>query len=315
VLIAVNDTGENSTMKTGRLLRALRILRIVRLLRLAKLQRILRIFQDRVDSEYLAILINVTKLMVMIIAINHLIACTWYKLGSEWAVSGEPCWTMVEFTDEDSIMLRYATSLHWSLTQFTPASTSVNPQNVNERIFAVLILLFAMVVFSSFVSSITGAMTSLRNLGAKQTTQYWTLRKYFRQQEISTELSRRVLKYVNAVLMTAQSQIKEGEVELLQLLSLPLKSEVQTELYYDRGMTLHPFMVEVATRSRAIMCKICTTAITPTSMSTLDVVFTCGEAARDMLFCTRGALAYVRSSGTKPPITLRKGHWCCEAVL
>mmetsp|Transcript_57901 Transcript_57901/g.130857 ORF Transcript_57901/g.130857 Transcript_57901/m.130857 type:complete len:788 (-) Transcript_57901:152-2515(-) len=317
ILIAFNTSGKdnaNSPMKTGRLLRALRILRIVRLLRLAKLQKIIRMFQDRVDSEYLTILFNVCKLLIMIIAINHIVACAWYKLGSADFSSGESSWTSVEFQQEETILYKYMTSLHWSLTQFTPASMSVNPQNVTERIFAVVILLFAMVVFSSFVSSITGAMTNLRNLGAKQSTQFWTLRKYFRQQRISMELSRRVFRYVNAVLMTAQTQIKENEVELLHLLSQPLKSEVQTELY-NRGMHLHPFMMAVAKRSKAVMRKICLTAISATSVSKMDVVFTNGEAARFMYFLTRGALAYVRSNGTEVPMTLRVGHWCCEAVL
>eukprot|EP00438_Fugacium_kawagutii_P026712 Skav219970 [mRNA] locus=scaffold2879:389420:443892:+ [translate_table: standard] len=65
---------------------------------------------------------------------------------------------------QQSIEYRYATALHWSLTQFTPATVDVHPQNLVERTFAILVLIFGLVLFSSFVSSITASMTQLRNM-------------------------------------------------------------------------------------------------------------------------------------------------------
>merc|ERR1719491_32015 len=105
------------------------------------------------------------KTLVFIVIINHYIACIWYMVGSGHFASS--AWTtkfLVNYPGE--FPYAYATALHWSLTQFTPASMEVVPENTVERVFCVMVLVFAMVTFSSFISSITNAMTQLRNLNS-----------------------------------------------------------------------------------------------------------------------------------------------------
>merc|ERR1719181_2010605 len=90
----------------------------------------------------------------------------------------------------------YTTSLHWSLTQFTPASMEVYPENARERTFAIVVLVFALVTFSSFVSSITNAMTHLRNMNSEFEKQLLVFQRYLRYHRISTPLAVRMRRHL-----------------------------------------------------------------------------------------------------------------------
>merc|ERR1719420_2887739 len=107
-----------------------------------------------------------------------------------------------------SLEYRYATSLHWSLTQFTPASMEVIPHNVGERFFSVGVLLFALIIFSSFVSSITAAMTRMRNLNSDNNNNLSKLRRYLRDHKVSAKLAIRIKRYVEHTIAETQQRIQ-----------------------------------------------------------------------------------------------------------
>merc|ERR1712137_911301 len=65
----------------GKILKGARAIRVMRLLRLAKLQRIVNLVLDKVQSEYMFIVINLLKLLLFVLVLNHLIACAWYGLA------------------------------------------------------------------------------------------------------------------------------------------------------------------------------------------------------------------------------------------
>merc|ERR1712072_764529 len=90
----------------------------------------------------------------------------------------------------------YTTALHWSMTQFTPAGMEVHAHNQKERVYSIFVLLFAMITFSSFVSSITSSMTHLRKLKSEPAKQETILRRYFAENKISAELGQRIWKFL-----------------------------------------------------------------------------------------------------------------------
>merc|ERR1712226_726350 len=107
----------------------------------------------------------------------------------------------------------------------------VGPANLYERAFNVVGLVFAMCVFSSFVSSITSAMTRLRTLTANQVTQTYLLKSFLVENDISTELKARITRYVELVLAHHRTRVDFKKIEYLQLLSGPLYVALQLELY------------------------------------------------------------------------------------
>mmetsp|Transcript_32394 Transcript_32394/g.86934 ORF Transcript_32394/g.86934 Transcript_32394/m.86934 type:complete len:722 (-) Transcript_32394:101-2266(-) len=299
-------------IRVGKAVRVMRVLRTVRLLRLAKVRHLLSMVQDNLDSEYFYTIVNITKYIVFIIAINHFIACGWRRLGLVH-VPGYGSWLERGGIEFRSLEYQYLTSLHWSLTQFTPASMDVQPTNVFERSFAIVVLLFALCVFSSFVSSITSAMTSLRDLGAKHENQSFLLRRYLRERHISRHLSLRIRRFV--AFAVGDLKTKGDHVTLLKTLSPLLRLELKTELYMS-NLAAHPFFKKITHARSPVLRALCQFALKELPLSHLDVLFDMGGAATAMYWLRVGGMRYdLKGTRKYAPIPFNVGHWCSEQAL
>jgi len=177
------------------------------------------------------------------------------------------------------------------MTQFTPASMEVVPCNEHERAFAVSVLMFAMIVFSSFVSSITASMTQLRNMTAIFDKNLSILRRYLRAHEISGQLSIRILRYSEYKLSMRKQEIQESDVNLLRILSAPLRMELVHETL-EPILVRHPFFQQFAAVSAPAMRQVCNSALKRQHYSAGDIIFDLGWHGDKMLFLTRGQLKY-----------------------
>jgi len=300
-------------LRLGRLWRGFRLLRTVRLLRLMKLRDLFVVFHDHITSDYTSTLLSMVKYVIFIISLNHVIACVWFKLGSI-QVHGYGCWVDYYNLTDRSVLYQYATSLHWSLTQFTPASMDVQPRNTYERVFAVTVLMFALCVFSSFVSSITTSMTRFRNLTTEEDHQFWILRQFLRERNISMGLSARIQRYIRLVSRNEKDHSNQASVQLLNKLSGPLHLELQYELYQPI-LEMHPCFEVLSFRSPGIIRKVCDECITALNLSKGDVLFEAGECASMMFFQKHGLAKYEHVNIVMGAASVKPGMWFCEAVL
>ncbi|CAJ1357918.1 unnamed protein product [Effrenium voratum] len=318
-LVAEEEGKSAGLMRAGKMLRALRVLRTLRLLRLAKLRQLLNKLQDQVDSEHISVILDIVKLLILIIFINHFIACAWYLVGCN-APALENSWLKVEFgtfdceeENDELLLYKYTTSMHWSLTQFTPASMSVQPTNTTERSFAIGVLLFALLVFSSFVASLTGATTSLRKMTGRYTSQLWLLRKFLRQRQITLDLQVRINRYINMVISMTEQCVQYDDVKLFEQLSGPLVNELRTELNKPR-LLVHPLFVMMIDRFEGMMRKVCVKVPVPVYLSRADILFAAGEECKSMYFLFSGSVDYLHHE-TKNFEHLNDNEWFCEVVL
>jgi len=293
---------ENRGVQLGRVGKTLRIVRVVRsmrLLRLVKIRKIIEDLQERVTSEHFHILMNVLKMILIIVCTNHFIACGWWALGVSGPRQGGPgaerSWTSNFGLQDDDLSYQYFTALHWSLTQFTPASMEIFPRSLSERIFAVLVLVFAMIVFSSFVSSITAAMTQLRQLSSSMDKHWVMLRRYLRARNTPTALTVRIMRCVEHQLSHRKDEIPESDVALLQHLSKPLQMELLSHIYAPILMR-HPFFRRYGQVDPVAMQHVCHSAVQRISLSTGDNLFTEACRGEQMFFVRSGRLRYYPSS-------------------
>lgn len=306
--------------RLAKLVRFYHVVHLVRLLRLCKVQQVLDMLQDHTSSAWFALFLNVITKLGMIVAINHLIACAWYYIGISFYTGsdeeGRRNWTSVYFKGIDGWHYKFLTSLHWSVCQFTPGSMSVQPQNPVERGFAVSILLFAMLVFSSFVSSVTNAMATAQSFSHKYRTQIQTFRRFCRQHHISQDLAMRVDRYIDFLPQSNRAEIQFKDVQLLKLLTVPLRNELLTEIYMPY-LDVHPFFSKLNKRSKAMMRKLCEAAITQQALSLHDVLFATGQIGTDMYFLSKGSLKYRMKDqgGAYTREYIKEKQFCCEAVL
>lgn len=181
---------------------------------------------------------------------------------------------------------RYTTSLHWSLTQFTPASMEVTPENTTERVFSVVVLLFAMITFSSFVSMLTASMGALKNLSSDESRQFWLLRRYLRDWSVSRHVGLRIQRYLEYVYNQQRQRVQGKDVQLLVLLSKPLRDELTHETLAVH-LKHHQLFYHCDTRMRVF-----SSALSEVSLARSDTLFSCGEQAAAMYFVGVGVFQY-----------------------
>merc|ERR1719247_4013770 len=99
---------------------------------------------------------------------------TWveyYLVGKEGEYTGEAF--------DVSLKYHYFTALHWALAQVS-GNTDIMPKNWQERVMNIFVLCLTLIIFSSFISTMTIAVTRLRNLSGVDEKRFGLLRKYFR---------------------------------------------------------------------------------------------------------------------------------------
>jgi len=279
------DSNSFSYLVYGRILRLLRFVRLVRLL---KLHNFFNNLMESIHSEYMLTFMRVSEHVMLIVVLNHFIACAWYWIGT--LGTGES-WVSKAFGEVHSLRYRYFTSLHWSLTQFTPASMEVVPTNAGERAYNVCVVILAMVIFSTFISSITEAMTRLRKLNGRKAAQYQALRQYLGENQVSMQLAMRVWRYIEQGAKARRRRRMSCDVELLRELPDMLQMDLHHEVYMPTIIG-HPFFHYFSEQSPAAMRAICHFAAHEVSVMADQVLFSEGQAADKMYFVLAGAMEY-----------------------
>jgi len=264
-------------------------------------------------------------MLVFIIMTNHMIACAWYGLAT-LDIDSADGWVAINMPPDASTGYLYATSLHWSLTQFTPASMEITPKNVSERVFNIIAIIMGMVLFSSFVSRITNTMNYLRALDFENTKQFVLLQSYFRKHGLSTSLCVRIRGHLDAYLAEKRKDIKETDIKLLSHMSASLRIELHYETFMPK-VRHHPFLREYDTNFAHSMQRICHLAAGQSSLYGGDVLFNRDDVCSKMYFLHGGLLMYdltnrraggfskSRSQIEVKPTEVTEGEWLAEAAL
>lgn len=306
-----NDGDGRSSASSARVMksmRAMRTLRSIRLLRVVKVPQVLQeITMSLGRSEYASLCLGIIKHLFAILIVNHILACLWFAIGKEG--SG---WVKKYMTEDATWGDLYLTALHWCLAQFTPAPLGIEPQNIGERLFTVIVIVFALITFSSFVSSITNLMTHLRMLKSVEAKQFAKLEHYLHDNHISFHLSLRIRRFLDHSVSEAKRKPHERDVELIQTsLSEPLRIELHYEVHSPH-VGKHPFFLNYMHLNLPAMQKLCHTCIRDIHMATDDILFNSGEHAKSIYFVIAGELEYTRTDFKN---TLEVGGWCSEMVL
>lgn len=285
-----------SLIRASRSLRILRFLRSAKLLRAAKLPSFVKSLPFISRSEYITLSLGILRQLLGILFINHTIAAVWYLLGQNngWLTTYEIPTTDWWYT--------YLITLHWSLTQFTPASMTVQPTTLEERAFNVAVVIFALVTFSSFVSSITNLMTHLRNLESAEAIMFSKLEDFMQSRKFSFYLTVRVRRYLEQRIQEKRSRPEEGDIILLERLSEPLKMEVHFEMW-SPTLTKHSLFFAYSRLNEPAVMKLCHTALKTMSLSGEDYLFAKGETAKSMFFVLSGSLTYTMEIGAPTPVS------------
>jgi len=311
-IIVTESTQGVDALRMGKASRIFRIVRMVRLLRLVRIQQVITIITERICSERLIIVADILKIMILIVGIAHVLGCMWYGIGS--VEDDADRWVYAHNYNGTSLAERYTMSLHWSLSQFTGGMDEVTPQNALERMYTIVVFIFGFITASLFLGSLTSSMTQLQIIGTNQSQQLAILRKYLRQNQITNKLALRVQRNAKHVLQEQQRFMPEASVELLALVSEPLRVEIHFEMY-SVVFQKHPFFAHYIEACPQVMRKVCHEAMSSLPVSRGDIIFNAGEIPSHpkMYFIGKGDFKY--TSMFDDEVSITEGSWLAEATL
>lgn len=316
IIEVLSDGSENvgGFARLAKMARLGRTMRCLRLLRVAKLREIMVGIFEGICTETSALVVEMLLSAITLLVINHCVACLWFFVGS---AAQENTWVKKHAVEHSSPWVQYTFALHWALAQFT-ASMEVYPQNSNERIFTVIVIIVAMFIFSSFVSSITSGMTRLRMLKSEQAKKEYKLRSFLRENGISHDLAMRIRRHIDMTTELHRKYTPMYQVELLTHLTSTLRLDLQKQLSVP-WLSIHCFFSDYLTMDSEAVSELFTVAFTHQHFAKCDVLFKYGSVASHMFFAVRGLIRYelpkTNAHQAAPSLLLHRGDWLSEAVL
>ncbi|CAK8993936.1 unnamed protein product [Durusdinium trenchii] len=240
------------------------------------------------------------------------IACGWWAFGHLWGQSMG--WSTVFNVEDREFLYRYTTSLHWALSQLGVSSTQIEATNTTERIYSIFVAFVSLITFSTMVSSMTSMMGTWYKEKEEERKQFSSLQRYLRHNAIPPALSQRVTHFLQHAASERKAMVSDSHVELLDLLSKPLRGELQLEKY--RGSMVRMDFVAALLHSDSVqildvMQLLATGAISNTTLGTKDVVFRFGMEALSCYLPVSGSLSYLQESQEHIPCV----KWAAEMCL
>jgi voltage-gated potassium channel len=273
----------------------------------------MQLYTEVASTQY-----SIIKIFLRVFIINHFLACGWYGVGI-WDPHYEHSWVKYQVIKDRSFSFRYTASLHWALAQLGVGAVGIVPTNTGEMIYATAVLFLALLMFSTFLSSIVCLVRSLQELSDMETKLLFRLRRLCTEKGVSKDLAVRLRRFVQNSLHERPS----GDLnnDLLQYMSEPLQAELLYEIFVPI-LELHPFFGNVSasdsktsTRSdavRKVMHVIAKDAVVTMSLGQKDVVFCGNDVATSIYFLEQGRFEYIRSD---VPHEMHPGQWMSEPVL
>mmetsp|Transcript_26192 Transcript_26192/g.73283 ORF Transcript_26192/g.73283 Transcript_26192/m.73283 type:complete len:705 (+) Transcript_26192:56-2170(+) len=322
ILVGADPTA-SGIIRLIRSSRIARLLKSLRLLRLIKMQQLSASLNELFYSEGANAVYSVTKHFLCILVLTHVVACGWYAVGTFRNADGPWTWVGNAGLPTRSVEYCYSTSLYWTLVQLGFGSTSIEPTNFAERVFAIVVLFLGIVVFSSVVGMLTNVLADLRTMREHESKQMRLLHRFCTQNMISKGLRCRVVHFMEYEFAQRGLRLDDKDVEIFELLSKPLYAEIQYERYvpclrnhslFKRWLRIRTPTTSYCTRPGLgnIVQRICSTAIVRISLGDGDVLFCFGDVADRAYVVGGGTLEYVQRSHLA---AVETGGWVSEAVL
>mmetsp|Transcript_60003 Transcript_60003/g.134873 ORF Transcript_60003/g.134873 Transcript_60003/m.134873 type:complete len:833 (+) Transcript_60003:97-2595(+) len=301
-----------SIMRLGKTMRVARVMRVIRIMRAVKVLRFMDSLSENVRSETTRELLKILKMIVGIAFMNHFVACGWHIIGT-MDMPHQNQW--VDSIDETATVgYMYTTALHWSLTQFTPASMEVVPRNVVERVYTIIVILFALMCFSSLLSTITQAMMNLQHANGERLRLKETVDRFITENELTLELGNRITHFIRRVHRLMRSCVHEEDIPQLKNMPTTLVIEMRQEVFMPvlRG---HPVLDHLGKHDKHWMARLCHLHVQQRAFQQDAEVFTKGDVAKKMYFVRAGQVKYNHAEKHRDVTVLEPGSQLCEMPL
>ena len=209
-----------------------RIIRFIKLIRVFKLnlsiERLFSLMTLNVDK------INIIKFVSFISIFIHITACLWNALAELQVDLG---WEKVDSLADDSIFVRYISSLYFGLTiLLTIGFGNIHPTTFPEKIVAILWMFFGIIVYTYIISSLTSSFSKLNQTQSVQEEKDLFFREWNKMFNLPYETLDMILNTIgikNQSQSTQKMQALNMASGTLANLSKALYSEIYNNFFED----------------------------------------------------------------------------------
>jgi len=314
------DASGSSSTGLLRMSKMGRFLRLARLLRLARVSEIVTRIVELNSSNFADMLLDIVKPLLAIIVVNHLLACLWFGVGRLAPSDTGLGWLDVLVNEESGLTYReasalyqYSTSIHWSMTQMTPGSMQVFPQNTWERSINCICLLVGMMAFSSIISSLSAKLVQSQARTREKTQKLSQLRRFLRKKGVHPRFAVLVERTaVEAMSNLSQKPVVCKDVAAVLLLPTSLQQKLKNEL--SSKHLQHPLFRSWYIIDPDGIPALCNEAVDSVSLAAGDVLFWSHTEAEHAYYVIEGSLSYSIADHDEPQES-DVGAFLCEAAL
>jgi len=315
---AANDSsnGGNDSMGSFRLARALRLMRFLRLLRLHKMANLAAEILDRFKTDSFLLTMNILRSLSAVLALNHYMSCIFLGIAVFSVENDEMTWIEIAGLENTDFWTQYLSALHWSLTQFMPATNNIAPNTAQERIFAIFVVLIGLAVFSSFVSGVTNTVNQLRQIHTELFKQESKMKSFLTQKSVSVDVWCRVQKFCRLRILLDKISLKEEDIPMLKDLPQGLRVKLHQEIYMPVLASARWMSEGLMELDEPLMIKLCDGVLREKVATATQEIFMEGGECSDVVIPTktRRALIY-GSSRLRHLEVIQEGIWLCELCL
>eukprot|EP00928_Gymnodinium_smaydae_P063037 TRINITY_DN46737_c0_g1_i1.p1 TRINITY_DN46737_c0_g1~~TRINITY_DN46737_c0_g1_i1.p1 ORF type:complete len:243 (-),score=21.35 TRINITY_DN46737_c0_g1_i1:398-1126(-) len=189
----------------------------------------------------------------------------------------------------------------------------VGPVNTMERFFALLVVWFALVVFSTFVSRLTSTMSQLQDYYRADAKYVWQLRRWLKSHSVEKKLAQRVQRHVEHVLRDRKKHTSRAEIPALQHISHSLHAELSVDIY-KRSLVAHALFDMTESNFSSVFRQICGQAISESSWAIGDTIFHPQVRSNYSMVVTHRTIYYQRfGDPIERPVDI--GTWISEPAM
>lgn len=270
--------------RIGKFLRMFRFLRMLRILRIVRVQHAFTHLSDTLLSEISRVRFKAFKIVVLLVLINHFIACLWYVIGTIEEYNGKyQSWVdNYELSGEPAID-RYLIAMQWAITNFGVGGSLIYPRTPAENFFAILVMICSLIAFSTIVSTVTNSYSYIQQVQGKEERDISQLQAFFRQHNVPRVLCRRVQRHCVYIRQRSQTQMQLSNVCLLEYASEQLKAELQHHIF-SNFLEEHVLLGRLCSTSRNMMHQVSSEALEGFNVAFGDCLFYKGQVAAKMFF-------------------------------
>lgn len=315
---AANDSsnGGNDSMGSFRLARALRLMRFLRLLRLHKMANLAAEILDRFKTDSFLLTMNILRSLSAVLALNHYMSCIFLGIALFSVENDEMTWIEIAGLENTDFWTQYLSALHWSLTQFMPATNNIAPNTAQERIFAIFVVLIGLAVFSSFVSGVTNTVNQLRQIHTELFKQESKMKSFLTQKSVSVDVWCRVQKFCRLRILLDKISLKEEDIPMLKDLPQGLRVKLHQEIYMPVLASARWMSEGLMELDEPLMIKLCDGVLREKVATATQEIFMEGGECSDVVIPTRTRRALIYGSSRLRHLEIiQEGIWLCELCL